>query len=525
MTFENNRKLFRLEWESVNAGIIALALIAIIWSIEQFLVQGATLTPDMAIGEMRQLKREAVRFLINLSFASFLVFILPKRILLILFGLSCLMDSGLIAYHRYFHQPLSHFTLTSHLNESVEVAGAFADYFPAKIFLLLGAGMIIKGVLLFQVKRVEKRAKLVDRKIGLVSGVAYLIAVFLLVFYIRPMGELKSWKSTSWFGGIYGYGITWLGESYYLGSNASLLQYANAVSEPEREPRPSPISHLDFIGNNHIVVVQCESLSYWASTNMVQEGRQLMPFLNELREASLVIRIEPIHRVGSSDADFCFLTSKFPNGKVTPYKIVGFDYSNALPFLIGKSGYTSHFFHGNRGTFFARREPCQSMGFDDVSFQEELEARGLPRSKWGVFDHDVFSTSSSLLNAAIQPTFHFIISLTTHSPFNFLPAEYASEIHKDSDKLNRYYNSMRYLDDCLNKYYSQLPNGTWLILYGDHGPGFRKEESGLSERVPFIVARKNFRVKQSILYDFNADQFDLLDMSKFFRAELKENVP
>jgi len=528
LTFVNGRNLFGLKRQSSIEGILILASIALIWSIEQFLVQGATLTPDMAIDEIRQFKREAVRFLINICFGVILVNTVPKRLLYVLFGLSCLMDSGLVAYHDYFHQPLSHFTLTAHANESVEVIGAFVDYFPTQTFLWLGAGLGVKVFLLVKVNRDHEGFLRVQRKISLTFGLIYLMTVLSLVLFIRPMGELKSWKSTSWFGGMYGYFITWVGESYYLGSNNSLLQYANSVANPGRSPFPSPITVLDFSKKNHVVVIQCESLSYWALDYLKEKGGYLMPFLNELRNKSVALRIEPIHMVGSSDADFCFLNSKLPNGKVTPYKIIGFDYSDALPFSMRELGYESHFFHGNRGTFFARRDPCHSMGFDHIWFQEELEVKGLPLSKWGIFDHDVFALSSSFLNKSDQPMFHFLISLTTHSPFNFLPSDYVLNAREDDSKLNRYISSMRYLDDCLKKYFSELPTGTWMILYGDHGPGFKKEDSGFSESVPFLVSRKNFLLKlsesQQSHVDLTRRQFDLLDMSTFFRNALQERL-
>jgi hypothetical protein len=524
MTCDRDKVLFGLVKQTSLKGITALMVIALIWAVEQFWVQGTTLMPDMSIDATRQFKRELVRFTINISFGLLLVFTFPKRVLYLLFGVNCLIDSGLIAYHDYFHQPLSHFTLVAHMDESVEVYGAFADYFPVNTFILLAASLSLKVFLLKRVSfGVDGFAKDLKR-LSIISSLIYLVIVLPLVLFFRPMNELKSWKSTSWFGGQYGYFITWTGESYYLGSNESLLKYANSVANPKREMLPSPIDIIDFSEKNHMVVVQCESFSYWASQLTMDDGEYLMPFINELRHDSISLRIEPIHRVGSSDADFCFLTSKFPNGKVAPYKITGFDYSRALPFLAKEIGYTSYFYHGNRGSFFSRRNPVLKMGFTRVLFQEELEADGLSVSKWGIYDHDVLAQSSRHLVKSNQPMFHFLITLTTHSPFNFLPSDFAVQHASDRGKLSRYFKSMRYLDNSLKDYFASLPAGTWMVLYGDHGPGFKKEDSGFTESVPFIVSRKNHQLEltesQQKRIDPTVRQFDLLDMSRYFRNEL-----
>ena len=512
--------------QSLLKSISVLVIVALIWAVEQFLVQGATLIPDMAINDLRQFKRETVRFLINSCFALILVCVFPKKVIYILFGISCLIDCGLIAYFNYFHQPLSLFTLTAHASESVQVLGAFADYFPINTFMLLVVSLGLKISFLSKVNRKQEGISKGFKYIATVACVLYLMIVLPLTMIFRPMNQLKSWKSTSWFGGLYGYFITWIGESYYLGSSEALLQYANGVANPKRNSLPSPLSKLDFTAKNHIVVIQCESLSYWASQFIEEDGGYLMPFLAQLRSQSISLRIEPIHKVGSSDADFCFLNTKFPNGKVSPYKVPGFDYDHALPFLTKKKGFTSLFYHGNRGTFFSRRIPCLKMGFDRVLFQEDLESEGLLVSNWGVYDHDVLAHSSQRLSESKHPSFHFLITLTTHSPFDFLPSNHVIKMDSNDGRLFKYFNSMTYLDNCLANYFEKLPFGSWMMLYGDHGPGFRRESAGFTESVPFIVSRKGYDLEldesQQEQINPSVRQFDLLDMSRYFREKLSE---
>ena len=43
------------------------------------------------------------------------------------------------------------------------------------------------------------------------------------------------------------------------------------------------------------------------------------------------------------------------------------------------------------------------------------------------------------------------------------------------DPVERYLNSLRYLDGCLRDFVNQLPEGTTVVLYGDHTTSMRSE--------------------------------------------------
>ena len=69
------------------------------------------------------------------------------------------------------------------------------------------------------------------------------------------------------------------------------------------------------------------------------------------------------------------------------------------------------------------------------------------------------------------PQLHFIITLTSHGPWIYLGPDEKQLYKQPQDIRDNYLNSMRYLDSALEKYVSQLPMGTIVILYGDHESG------------------------------------------------------
>jgi hypothetical protein len=85
---------------------------------------------------------------------------------------------------------------------------------------------------------------------------------------------------------------------------------------------------------------------------------------------------------------------------------------------------------------------------------------------------------------------------------------------------------MKYLENSLEDYYDKIISGSWMTLHVEHGSGFRRESAGFTESVPFIVSRKGHYLEldeaQQEQINPSVRQFDLLDMSRYFREKLSE---
>ena len=75
---------------------------------------------------------------------------------------------------------------------------------------------------------------------------------------------------------------------------------------------------------------------------------------------------------------------------------------------------------------------------------------------------------------------HFLITLTTQSPFDFLPRQYGIQSSSNDGELSKYSNSMKYLDNSLEDDYDKIVSVRLTTLYGEHGSGFRQEGAGCS---------------------------------------------
>jgi len=229
------------------------------------------------------------------------------------------------------------------------------------------------------------------------------------------------------------------------------------------------------------------------------EGEWVMPFLHGLKAHSMFYALQAIHRTGSSDADFALLTASMPNGKIAPFRVEGYPYDDTLPELARQRGYCCVAMHGNTGSFFNRRPAYEKMGFSEVYFAEELHRMGCEIPYGGVLDEDVLRLSAQWMQQARQPTIHFIITLTSHGPFNRVPAEKRELFPQPAGESEAYLNCMRYVDRALEAYVAALPEGTVVVLYGDHDSGvqgYREASLGSGGRVPGLIYRKGDDLSQ-----------------------------
>jgi len=238
--------------------------------------------------------------------------------------------------------------------------------------------------------------------------------------------------------------------------------------------------------------------------------------------------IRPVHQTGTSDADFTLLTGSMANGRIAPFKIKDFPYRDTLPQAASQRGYRCIAMHGNTGSFFFRRPAYERMGFSRIYFAEDLRELGCEMQNGEVQDEELLRLSAKWMREASEPTVHFIITLTSHGPFHrLLPGK--RELFPDpSCQVEAYLNSMRYVDCALASYLEALPQGTVLVLYGDHESRVRGygQAPHAGERVPWLIHCKGQnlaeRQRTRAMPWTQSGELDMLDAVTYLHKSLKE---
>ncbi|HEY2762207.1 MAG TPA: sulfatase-like hydrolase/transferase, partial [Pirellulales bacterium] len=224
------------------------------------------------------------------------------------------------------------------------------------------------------------------------------------------------------------------------------------------------------------------------------------------------------------------LNGVMPSTRIITYNIPKYPYENVLPQFLARYGYRTAAFHGNTGNFYNRRNAFEKMDFSDIYFSEELVSSNALKSRsWGIDDRDLLEFSARRLQEMPEPVCHFIITLTTHTPYTHIPTTEREVFAKPQSMAQDYLNNMRYLDNLLRDYVGSLKSAT-VVIYSDHSadpalaPEFKPHWDGLQEFVPCFIfntdedlgAQQRTRGR-SIATD---GTLTLLDIATFLRGQV-----
>ncbi len=442
-------------------------LCAVIWAGELFWIQGLGFEtiPWIKYPVLVQLFRLGLNFV----FCSALVFLVPRRFLTPLLAFNAVLMIALSAYIASFHWPLMPRRLFSEWREgwslhsqayhfiALPTAGVILILFVAKFLLLLKSGR-------HNLSASTRRRLLV----AAVLVYALPVAALQLTNLRLSMGPSGGPGRTVY---AYGYSLPWLCdllanqsiETHVARARAYLTHHYDRLTPLET---PLPVS-------NRIVVLQLESVSGNA-IEALYKGDPVMPFLRGLKTQSLYYRIISFHRNGSCDMDYAATTGVEPYPGVVPYRLPGLEYTNAVPAFMDQHVYRTYFFHGNTGLFYERGPVIERLGFDHVFFKEQLASQHLPSSLIGIRDADLLQCMLHAVQAE-KRIYAFGITLDTHAPFLQLTPAEMELFPNPQDPVERYLNSLRYVDHCLRDFIGQLPAGTTVVLYGDHTTSMHTE--------------------------------------------------
>ncbi len=512
-----------------------------IWTAELFYMQHRTLVSVSELGGRFALFAPFGRLLLDLLFCFGLIFCLPRWMLFLTFPIATFCYLGLCTYADYFEQPISVLTIFYQSNEGALVSGfalQMIPTWPLRWFLL---ALLVKLVLLFLVRRPK-----ISWKAWSITALTFCGLFFAVTAFINhhdPLDRILTKRGPGRLGISRGYLGVWFAQWWYLTDDAVLKDALIRKQQKSDRLQTEAYPEGDFPVGKHLVVIQCESLD-WRLLEHVANGQPVTPFLNELRSRSMVYRIEALHHNGTADADFGTLNGCPPSRHVITYNIPKYPYDDTLPQWVRPFGFQCRALHGYHGNFYNRRYAFKKMGFDELIFQEECEGvYSLKPSTMGILDRDLLRVSANLLkkdDAANVHAFQFIISLSTHGPFDMIAPEDRLIFPDHPTLAQNYLNSVRYLDGCLKQWYQDLPEDTTVFLYGDNAadvsegdfhPDKQKTlvngEEKLLEFVPCLIFTKGrdlsgCQISRDKPYA-KSGELSLLDLVTYLRKQVKKS--
>ena len=247
----------------------------------------------------------------------------------------------------------------------------------------------------------------------------------------------------------------------------------NSWFESKKENIPDNKYKGMFKGKN-LIIIQVESLENFVIGQKIN-GQEITPNLNKLLSNSLYFPdyYEQVYNGTSSDADLMTNTSIYPVRRgSTFFRYPGNKY-NSLPKLMQGMGYSTLAVHPDNASYWNWMPALKSIGFQrciDASYFDQSETIGM-----GISDGSYLRQVEPLAEKQKKPFYMFLVTLTSHAPFN-LPQQYRElklDPALDKTKLGGYFQSMHYTDKQLGIFIDKLQksgvlNNTAIALYGDH---------------------------------------------------------
>ncbi len=467
------------------------ALLIVVWTAELWFVQSRALVDPFKNPEALML-RYFWRLGLDVALVTLVALTLPARALhalfVLAFALFCLGGVYLDYYGR-----MPRLAVLSQSGEGASIAPLIVGMMPAGRTLALLGLLAVKVGLVHAIGRARgaRAPGRLTRRVQLAALGTWLALVGIGHATFDPLTNMKRWGTIDRFGMTYGFTIPLVVEAYYARSQ-SLLQRAKERAEQSTD-RLTPVE-APLPAERRVVLLQVESLD-WGLLGHLHRGLEVTPNVNALARTSMVYKAEAAHFTGSADADFVAAMAVWPSPDIVTYKIDGYSFASALPHRLAAHGWTSHSFHGVSGTFFSRRDAFAKMGFGERQFREELAALGLPakyeKYDW-IQDAELLEHAAARLRESPPRTLHLVITVTSHSPFKQLPPGEATGCPPEGGIEDAYFCSMRYVDRALGRYFDAIPDGTTLVVYGDHNSSvesssYRSGREGKRDYVPVLI--------------------------------------
>jgi len=263
----------------------------------------------------------------------------------------------------------------------------------------------------------------------------------------------------------------------------------------------------------NLIVIQVEALQNFPLNRFYNE-QELTPNLNKLIDDKSTLYFnnyyQQIGRGNTSDAEFVSNNSLYPSMDEPTYSQYDENTFYGLPWVLRDNGYSSWVFHGYKKEFWNRERAYPKQGFERFVSEEDYDLN--ETIGFGITDEEFFKQSMKYLKEMESPFHAFMITLTSHTPFD-MPEEYqALEIGEEYQGtiLGDYLQAIHYADKAIGEFIEALKeeglyDDSVIALYGDHFGITGLNDSGVE-----------------LMTDFLGHPYDIDEM---FKVPLIINVP
>ncbi|TJX12915.1 LTA synthase family protein [Tissierella creatinini] len=320
----------------------------------------------------------------------------------------------------------------------------------------------------------KKRYKNLFGKHPVIIGIALLI----VLTYYNTKEQMESIKTQEFFI----YHIIDIKDNLIEGNKSQTAEFFSDKDINELKERAN-LKEGNFTGigrGKNLIVLQVEALQNFV-IDYKYKGQEITPNINKLIKDQSTIYYDNYFQIvgkgNTSDAEFASLNSLYPSTSSATYLEYGDNTYYGLPMLLKVQGYTAWAFHGYDKDYWNRNNIYDNFGFERFINEEDFEYYGT--IGFGLRDQDFYSQSLEYIKELDKkddnPYFAFLISLSSHTPFNMEEEYKALELGKELDDsmTGNYLQAIHYTDKQIGLFMEGLKReglyeDSVIALYGDH---------------------------------------------------------
>lgn len=158
--------------------------------------------------------------------------------------------------------------------------------------------------------------------------------------------------------------------------------------------------------------------------------------------------------------------------------------------LLGEAGYATAFFQSATQRFENRAALVKNMGFEHFYPLERLEQKGFKKANYfGLEDNVMLKPSMAWIARQQKPFFLTYLTVTPHHEY-LAPDTYGRHNFSSNTTLNRYLNSVRYVDHFVENVITELKKQgvyehTVIAILGDHGEAFGEHKLSQHDKIMY----------------------------------------
>ncbi|GAB4257325.1 LTA synthase family protein [Thermincola ferriacetica] len=249
----------------------------------------------------------------------------------------------------------------------------------------------------------------------------------------------------------------------------------------------------------NVLVLQVEALQSIV-LNLNINGQEITPNLNKLMKESLYFPnfYSQTAQGNTSDAEFLANVSLYPLQKGSVYFLYTKNDYRSLPQVLREMGYSTLVMHANEPEYWNRKYMYPSLHFATFYSGESYlldEKIGL-----GLGDRSFLHQSVEKIKQARQPFYSYLITLTSHFPYNFPDKLKVLNLSPyEGTMAANYLHAIHYVDQAIGSFLAEmreqgLLDKTLVVIFGDH---FALPENELARFGKLLDVKQDWLVEKN----------------------------